>query len=188
MERGYDKIIKDILAKIEGLPVVLVMAYLKNAHNLTANTAQQAIYAATRNRICYKKDEWIVRTPYVEIDSALKNKAKAFRLVLEFLPDSMNFICSQYPWLLSFTKEQFIVQVCKIAKDMELTTSMMIAQIPVPQEDRQYIKRIAILDDGCDITKIRAVGFSNYCTIDDQYFLKVVNNITPDEAWSDMNE
>lgn len=187
MDRGYEKIVRNLLEKTGGLPEVLVVAYLRKAHNLTENTAHQTVYAAVRNRAAYKKDNWLVRTPYVEIDSVLRNKAKAFRVVLEFLPESMNFICSQYPWLITFSKGQFLVQVCKIDADMELTTSMMIANVPVNKNDKTYIKRIAIVDPLCSIEKIKMVGFSNFCVVDDDFVLEIIKNIPPEEAWRDTD-
>lgn len=185
MDRGYEKIVRTLLEKIEGIPEILVVAYLRKAHNLTENTAHQTVYAAVRNRAAYKKDGWLLRTPYIEVNSALRNKAKAFRVVLEFLPDSMNFVCSQYPWLITFSRGQFLVQVCKIDADMELTTSMMIAATPVDKHDKPYIKRIAIVEPSCNFEKVKKVGFSNFCVVDDDFVMEVINNIPPEKAWED---
>ena len=70
---------------------------------------------------------------------------------------------------------------------MELTTSMMIANVPVNKNDKTYIKRIAIVDPLCSIEKIKMVGFSNFCVVDDDFVLEIIKNIPPEEAWRDTD-
>lgn len=184
----YNEVIRKLLQKIEALPEKLVVLYLMKMHNLSQPMAVQALYAAYKSRVAYQKNGYLVRNPYVEINSALRNKAVAFRVLLEFLPESQEFICSMSPWILSFMKGNLYVQVCRIENGMELSTSMMIAGKSVPAADRAAIKRIAIVEPGCHLEQIKAVGISHFCTVDDDFKLEIIKKTDPKEAWNDVPE
>ena len=151
----YNEVIKKLLHKIEILPENLVVMYLMKAYGLSENMARQAVYSACRNRTCYKKGDYLARLPYIETDSSLMKKAAAFRLVIEFLPDSQDFNVGYSPWLVSFLRGNNLVQVCYIERNMELVSSMMIAEKAVPKDERASIKRIAIIENGSDIAKVK---------------------------------
>lgn len=185
----YNEAIKSLLRKIEVIPEALVVMYLMKAYGLTENMARQAVFAACRNRVCYKKGDNLARLPYLESDSALMKKALAFRLVIEFLPDSQDFNVGSSPWVVSFLRGNNLVQVCIIERDMEYVSSRMMAEKPIPVEERAGIKRIAILENGCDISKIRKAGYTYFCQVDSDYGLKIIqknNNI--EDAWADVPE
>ena len=185
----YNEVIKKLLHKIEVLPENIVVMYLMKAYGLSENMARQAIYAACRSRACYKKGDCIARLPYIETDSTLRKKAAAFRLVIEFLPDSQDFNVGYSPWLVSFLRGNNLVQVCYIERNMELISSMMIAEKAVPQEERASIKRIAIVEEGCDITKIKNAGFAYFCTVDANFSLRIIaKNSDIESAWADVPE
>lgn len=185
----YNEVIKKLLHKIEILPENLVVMYLMKAFGLSENMARQAVYAACRSRTCYKKGECLARLPYIETDSTLLKKAAAFRLVIEFLPDSQDFNVGYSPWLVSFLRGGNLVQVCYIERNMELVSSMMIAEKSVPKDERELIKRIAIIENGCDIAKIKNAGFAYFCTVDDDFSLKIIAKMPDIEsAWADVSE
>lgn len=184
----YNEVIKKLLRKIEILPETVIVIYLITVFNLSENQARQAIYAACRNRACYKKGDNIARTPFIEMDSNLMKKAKALRVSLEFLPDSQEFICAAHPWILAFTKGDKLVQVCYIEHNMELISSMVIAEKPTPASERDSIKRIAIVEENCDLSKIKAGGFAYYCTVNDNFKLTIIAKCDPAKAWDDVSE
>ena len=185
----YTEVIKQLLKKIEILPRDLVVMYLMKMYNISNNMATQAVYAACRARACYAKGDNIARAPYVEMDSTLLKKAYAFRVVIEFLPDSQDFNVGFAPWLITFLRNGNLVQVCYIEHNMELVTSMMIAGRPMPKSEREYVKRIAIIDSGCDIEKMKRAGISYYCIVKPDFSLKIVSKISNvDTAWADVPE
>ena len=108
----YNEVIKKLLHKIEILPENLVVMYLMKAFGLSENMARQAVKPHDWSRTCYKKGEYLARLPYIETDSSLTKKAAAFRLVIEFLPDSQDFTVGYSPWLVSFLRGNNLVQVC----------------------------------------------------------------------------
>lgn len=183
----YNEVIKKLLRKIEILPEKLIVMYLMKAFGLSENMARQAVYAACRSRSCYKKGDFIVRLPYIESDSSLVKKAAAFRLVIEFLPDSQDFSVGYSPWLVSFLCRNNLVQVCYIERNMELVSSIMIAEKAVPEDERKAIKRIAIVESGCDINKIKSAGFTYFCTVDTDFSLEIIaKNSDLESAWADV--
>ena len=185
----YNEVIKKLLHKIEILPENLVVMYLMKAFGLSENMARQAVYAACRSRTCYKKGEYLARLPYIETDSSLMKKAAAFRLVIEFLPDSQDFTVGYSPWLVSFLRGNNLVQVCYIERNMELVSSMMIAEKAVPKDERTSIKRIAIVENGSNISKVKNAGFAYFCTVDTDFSLKIVaKNSDLESAWADVPE
>lgn len=186
----YNDVIKKLLHKIEILPETLVIMYLEKAYGLSENMARQAIFAACKSRICYKVGDCIQRLPYLESNSELRKKALAFRLVIEFLPDSEDFSVGYSPWLVSFLRSNHLVQVCIIERNMELVSSRMIADKPVPADERECFKRIAILEPGCDIRKIKKAGFAYFCEVNGQnYDLHILaKNADVKDAWADVPE
>lgn len=184
----YNEVIKSLLRKIEILPEILIVMYLMKMFGLSENMAHQAVFSACRSRSCYKKGDNVARVPYVEEDSQLRKKAKAFRVLIEFLPESKDFICEFSPWLLAFTKDNKFVQICYIERNMELVSSMMIAERPIPRDERSAIKRVAIVESECDLSKIKAAGFAYFCTVDENFALKIIAKCDAAEAWADVSE
>ena len=174
----YNEVIKKLLHKIEILPENLVVMYLMKAYGLSENMARQAVYSACRNRTCYKKGDYLARLPYIETDSSLMKKAAAFRLVIEFLPDSQDFNVGYSPWLVSFLRGNNLVQVCYIERNMELVSSMMIAEKAVPKDERASIKRIAIIENGSDIAKVKSAGFLVRIKIDGKLYFHRASHLT----------
>lgn len=186
----FNETIKKLMEKMGMLPEALVVMYLKKMFGISDKLAHQAVFSACRSRICYKKGDYLVRVPQMEVDSLVRKKAKAFRLVVEFLPDSQDFSVGYSPWLMYFIRSNNLVQVCYIEKGMEMVSSRLIADKPIPAEERSGIKRIAILEPGCDINRIRKAGFSYFCVVsDDDFDLKIVEKVDEEaEAWADVPE
>lgn len=185
----YDEVIKKLLKKLDIIPEPLLALYLMKVYKLSENMAHQAVYAACRNRTCYKVNgNNVARTSFIEMNSNYMKVAKAFRVLLEFMPGTQNFVVAAYPWLLAFSNGKNFVQICFIERDMELVSSMVIAEKPVSQEDRPSIKRIAIMDTGCDVSKMKAAGFAYFCTVSDNFELRIIAKSDPEKAWNDVPE
>lgn len=100
----YDEVIKKLLKKLDIIPEPLLALYLMKVYKLSENMAHQAVYAACRNRTCYKVNgNNIARTSFVEMNSNYMKVAKAFRVLLEFMSGTQNFVVAAYPWLLAFS-------------------------------------------------------------------------------------
>lgn len=184
----YNDVIKKLLKKIEVLPKKVIIMYLMKVCGLSENMANQALFAACRSRACFDKGDYVARMPYLEMDSAMMKKAKAFRVLIEFLPSSKEFICAQYPWTLAFTCQNSLVQIGYIERNMETVSSSLIAGIAVPESERANIKRIIIVEEGCNLSKMKRAGFSFFCTVDDSFELKILGKCKEDEMWDDVPE
>ena len=183
----YNEVIKKLLRKYEIIPEDLVVMYLMKAYGLSRNMAEQAVFAACRSRAAYKRGDYLMRVPYLDANSTTQKKSLAFRIVIEFLPESDDFETGYSPWLASFIKDGNLIQVCYIERGMELLTSMMVGEKPVPVEDRSSIKRLLIVEPGCDLSKIKKAGFSHICTIDGSYNIAILAHFDDvEEAWRDV--
>lgn len=186
----YNDIIRQLLEKIEILPEALLIRYLVRAFpSITPMFAKKAIHSACRSRVGFRKGEFICRTPYLEVDSNVMKKIKAFAVMLDIVKGKCDFVCSQYPWILGFTHNKYYIQICAIEHNMELVRSKLIADKPVTLQERDVVRRIAIVDAGCDISKIKAAGFFYFCTVDDDYRVTIIaKNIDKEGAWKDVPE
>ena len=184
----YNDIIKKLLKRIEVLPKKVVILYLMKAYNLSANMANQAIYAACRAKACFEINDgdYIARLPYIKAERNTIQRAKAFRVALEFLPDSQEFVCAQHPWLLAFVSSGSLVQVGYIERDMEVAESSLIASIHVPVEDRATTKRIIIAEEGCRLDKMKRAGISFICCVNDAFDIEILEKRYGDDVWNDV--
>lgn len=183
----YSEVIKTIMSQMHILPRKLLIMYLVKKCNISESVASNAVHAAWRNRDVWLLDgDLIALKKFIEFDSEAKKRAKAFRVYLEFIKDSNGLTISSYPWSLTFNAGVKFVQVCNVDRDMELTTSMSIKELPVEKEDREYIRRIAILEPGCAIQKIKKVGFIYYCSVSDDYTLKIIQRCDEATMWDDI--
>ena len=78
----YNEVIKKLLKKIEVLPKKVVILYLMKVYGLSENMANQALFAACRCRACFDKGDYVARMPYLDMDSAMMKRAKAFHVYL----------------------------------------------------------------------------------------------------------
>lgn len=183
----YNEVIKTIIRTMQILPRKLLIMYLMKKCHISESVASNAVHAAWRNR-----DVWLLDGDFIgikrrmEFDSEAKKRAKAFRVYLEFIDSSNGLTISGFPWAISFNSGSNFVQVGVIDRDMELATSMTIKEKPVAKEDRAYIRRIAILEAGCNITKIKKVGFIYFCSVSDDYTLKIIQRSDENTMWDDM--
>ncbi len=187
----YNEVIKELLRKLQIVPEDLLVLYLRTMFPdvMTENLARQQIYSACRSRIAFKKGNYIAISRFVEPDSSADKLAKAFRIAIHFLPESRTFVKASSPWLLSFPKGSNLIQVCYIENGMEFVTSKMIAEKPVPLSDREEIKRIAIIENVANLEKIKAAGFVNFCTVENDFVtFKIAAKCAPEEAWADVPE
>ena len=103
----YDEVIKKLLKKLDIIPEPLLALYLMKVYKLSENMAHQAVYAACRNRTCYKVNgNNIARTSFVEMNSNYMKVAKAFRVLLEFMPGTRTLWSQRIRgcWLLVMVK------------------------------------------------------------------------------------
>lgn len=190
----YNEAIKELLAKIDALPEELVVMYLRKVYPLTENLARQTLYAACRARACYPDNKgWVRRGPYTEMDSMSVVRAKAFRAICEFLPESKTFCSCGHPWLYACDAtsrgKSYLVQIGYISKGKETITSMLVAGQPVPQEDRDFMRRIVIVDPTCNLDLIKLAGYTHFFTVDEKTWeLEIVRRIPDEEAWKDVRE
>lgn len=192
----YSEAIKELLKKIDALPEYLVVLYLRKVYGLTENLARQTLFAACRARACYPDNKgWIRKTAYTEIDSMSIVRAKAFRAICEFLPDSRTFCVASHPWLYVCNAKSgdkdFLVQIGYIPSGKETISSMLVASRACSIADREYIRRIVIVEPNVNLNLVKAAGYTHFFTVDEKsenWNLEIVRRVPDKEAWNDVAE
>lgn len=120
------------------------------------------------------------------------SRIDCFWAVLQYLPDSDRFVSGIYPYYYMFTdaKNNRIVQIAHIPYNKEEITSELICNMEQPsKEDRQYYRRIAIIDNEKAVNKVKRCGFSHICIINDEMdsHIEVIESREGD-LWSDVYE
>ena len=184
----YNETIKKILRQLEIMPVSLLIKYLMETCNLNEKRAEQSIYAALRSGICYKVDDNNVAiTKFKTWDSAIEMRMKAFRVLMQLSPEGTDFTIATYPWLISFIKDNNHVLIGSMDKGEEYAKSSIYAQQAVPEDMRQWTRRIAIIEPGFNYDLMQNAGFIYFCEVDEDYTLRIVNKIDDvEEAWADV--
>ena len=174
--------------RISAVPYVLLVDYLRKTYNLSQYAAEEAIYAAARARQVTESNGYIVRPKKPQLDSQTIAKAKAFAVVVEFLPDATNFCSGYTPWVYAFLKDGKVFQVGYMRRGDEFGQSHLLRNRPVPEEERDNFVRILVVEPNVDLSKIQNVGYSFYCTVDekDNYNIEVIKKIPREEAWENV--
>ncbi|MEG1926502.1 MAG: DUF5697 family protein, partial [Ruthenibacterium sp.] len=169
MSTIHNNTIKEILKKYKAMPDPLLRDYLRLKFNMTENLAGQTIFDACRKNYCVAKDGYVALYDDIEIDSSIIAKCRAFRVSLEFYPESMDSMFPSAPWLLAFVANNKNVYICQISKGQELTIPSLIISRTASKDEREYTQRIAILGKGCDKSLIDHCGITSYCVVDDAF-------------------
>lgn len=174
--------------QIKVVPYVLLVDYLKKNFPLSQYAAEEAVYAAARAQAVTKDGEYIVRNKFIKPDGMTVANAKAFAVVLEYMPEATSFCVGTVPWRYAFVRRGKLYQVGYIKAGDEFAQSNMLAMKPVTLEDRENYCRILVVEPNVDVSKIRAAGYSFICTVDenDSYNIQIVKKIPQEEAWADV--
>ena len=185
----YVEEIKKLLDKqITAVPYVLLTDYLQRNYGLSQYASEEAVYSAARERAVIEKDGYIVRPQRPIVDSQALLRAKAFAVVLEYMPEAQHFCAGTTPWVYAFIKDGIIYQVGYIARGDEFAQSNIVCMQPVPVEERAGYRRILVVEKGVNLDKIKAAGYRNICTVDetDNFNIEIIKKIPQNEAWADV--
>lgn len=119
-------------------------------------------------------------------------------IVADMMPESKEFIISNYPWSICFDTsanaehEGRIFQLTKVAKGKERTRGEVFKSLPSIKSDglKKCIRRIAIVEDPQGAWEIPHLGFYFICAVDESSptGYRVIEKRTGDEVWSDYVE
>ena len=106
MAAAHNTVIKKLLHDFGALPAELVAKYLTImfGESMTLPLANQTIYAAVREFVCYQKDGYLLANSFVKIDSKIESGARAFCVFLEFMEHVPGFTYCRpsSPWQVAF--------------------------------------------------------------------------------------
>ena len=193
MANYFNEDIRDLLKDLKVVHESLVVKYLMKKYKdvlKNENAAKQVIYHAYRDRYCFLLENgYIAQSQFLKIDSDVIARNKAFRVFIEFYnpeSESRSFMMSSFPWILTFVKGKYAMQVCHLPTNSELAiTDTMCVKAMTPSE-KDIIRRIAILDPSGDTSRIKKAGFLFYCVVTDDYKLVKVQKVTDCDIWEDV--
>ncbi len=110
-------------------------------------------------------------------------------IIADLMPDSLNFIVTEFPWKLQFILDSRLYQVCRISTIEEIPFSVLINSLPEfsDADYKNHIRRIAIIDDPSQAYLIPRIGFHAICVYDPTNIQKEYQIIQKrgDDAWDD---
>jgi mRNA-degrading endonuclease RelE of RelBE toxin-antitoxin system len=174
--------------QIKVVPYSLLVDYLHRNFGLSQYASEEAVYAAARARAVIKDGDYVMRSQFIKPDGMTMANAKAFAVVLEYMPDATNFCVGTVPWRFAFVHNGKLFQVGYIKGGEEFAQSNILALKPVPEEERENYTRILVVEPNVDMSKIRAAGYRFICTVDetDNYNITIIKKVPQEEAWADV--
>lgn len=188
--KTHSEAIRSLIKKTAPIAVEVVRLYLIKKFNIPMNSkiSEQAIHAAERDGYCFIKDGFVCLDRNTDITTHNRHMSKALRVALEIEPSGESLLIGNNPGLISFVKNGKFVQICVIEPDMEYAMSSLLAATPVPKDERASIRRIAIVETGSKVDRIKAAGITTYCRVNDAYGLSIDKSDASEEAWADVPE
>lgn len=196
MAATHNVIIRKLLKDFKALPSELVSRYLViyfKDSNMTANLANQTIYAAIREFVCYQQNGYLLANNYVKIDSNIVSGAKAFRVYLEFMEyiEGYAYCRPSSPWQIAFVAGDNTYYVVSIPRGREYQVGTLLSSFGADEKMRENVRRIGILEDGADVSLVPYCGIMQFCVVHDDYEIDVISpddRDTIEKAWRDVQE
>lgn len=180
--------IAGILKKLDAVRIDILQNYLVASLDISEVTARQTVHASIRNRTCYASEDgqYALRLKGIDIDHLTQNRNIAFLFILRYLPHSDVFTTAEPPWTLVFTMSGVLVQVAVIEPDTEVANSLYICTQPIPDDERAFIRRVAIVKRPSSAGLLKKAGFTHIIYSNPDWELELVKRVPFDEAWGDV--
>lgn len=163
----------------------LVRMWLEQRFSLNRDSAARAIHSLKRDRVIYEEEGFLKLEKDDVIDGMAHMKSKALRVVLKFLPSGFVFDSAGFPFLFSFIHDGLLVQVAYIMRGSEAADSLLMCSEAPLEQDRKYIRRIAVLEDPSSARRVKRCGISLLCTVNEELEARVFSRRELLEAWRD---
>lgn len=184
----YFKYVESLLKRMDAVQVDVLQQYLVQLLGISETVALQTIHSSARNRTGYfsEDEKFILRDKTVEVNGVTVNRNIALRFIINYLPDSDNFAISAYPWTALFTTKGRMVQIAVFDVEQETVQSMYISSFPVPEEDRETIRRIAIVKRASVIPMLKFAGFTHIYSCNITGDIELIGKRPFERAWEDV--
>ena len=114
--------------------------------------------------------------------------ANAFRVAVEMMDSTQQIMYAGFPFYYYVINRGRAYAVCYIPTGSETSVSRVVAERKVLEDDRDTIRRIAVVDYGVQLDYIRRVGFSKIARVNDDNEVEILKSISQDEAWADVED
>lgn len=191
--------IRDMFSDLAtNVPRDTAVRYLKKSYpNMSIEAVNMALNRSIFDMQCnFDKDtDMLSMYKGPALSSARLNAMnKAFRVAIELMDDTQKITSNSqmmrrgYPFEYLVITGNKVYEIAFIANGQETASSILIGERYVEPEERQYVRRIAVVDYGCDIEYIKRVGFSKIARVTAENEVEVIESIDQEEAWEDMDE
>lgn len=180
--------IAGILKKIDATRVDVLQKYLISLLDISEVAARQAVYASFRNRTCYESEDqqYALRIKGIEVDQLTQNRNLALLFILRYMPESNVFTTAEPPWTLVFTMSGVLVQIAVIEPDTEVANSLYICSQPIPFEEREHIRRVAIVKRPASAGLLKLAGFTHIVLANPDWEMELIKKVPFEQAWEDV--
>lgn len=181
LEKDGILILSDLLQRISTLYKEQVIQYLSKVQKECPKTI---LREAKRKWSIYVEKEFVSKK--VSWLPILEDKPwiESFWVVISFLPESSNFYTMQYPFTFMFHARQKLIEVAYFPDGKEEVINTKIRNIPV--DNKETIRRIAVLENPNGIYKINGTGFTHFCCVNrKRNGLEKIASISLEQAWKE---
>ncbi|MBQ3394259.1 MAG: hypothetical protein IJG64_03800 [Oscillospiraceae bacterium] len=183
--RMYRRTVRELLEKSGPVREELVELWLMQKFSLTHERSARAIHSLKRDRIIHAREGYLKLEADEETDRMAAMRSKALRVVLKFRPSGFVFERSGFPFMFSFVHEGLMVQVAYIMRGSEAADSLLMCSEAPDEADRQFVRRIAVMEDPRVVSLVRRCGITIFCTVNDEMEARVLSRRDSEKAWDD---
>ena len=191
--------IQSVVRQFHAIHRSVLIYYLMKYFGKTKSEIDSQIHKSAIGKYCYELENGFVAEKWnYKVTTAEERMSKALRVALEFMgegektfllfrvvkgTDANTLLLVQQDGAIS------MIQISYIMRGDEYWTSDKMASKPIPEQFRDSLFRIAIIEEETDLKKVRKAGYAMFIRFrrDNYNFSKQdVTSVDKDERWDDV--
>lgn len=174
------------------VPLSTAVMYLRKLYpEMSEEAAINALNRAIFDLQCnYDKESGLISMYKGPSVSELRKEAtqKTFRVAVELMDSEQQIMHTSFPFEYHVVNKNKLYEIAYLYNGQETPVSLAVGSRYVEEEDRDSVRRIAVVDYGVDPSYIKRVGFSKIVRVTPSNDIEIIKAIPQTEAWLDMNE
>lgn len=174
------------------VPITTAILYLRKLFpGMTEETAINALNRAIFDLQCnYDKETGLIsmyKGPSVS-KLRMEAKTKTFRIAVELMDAQQEIMQTAFPFEYHVINGNKLYEISYIYNGQETPVSLAVQSRYIEPDNRNSVRRIAVVDYGVDTSYIKRVGFSKIVRVTPSNDIEIVEKIPQTEAWLDLDE
>lgn len=174
------------------LPRTTAALYLQKIYpEMTPKAVTMALNRAIFDLQCnYDKEKDIIsmyKGPEIS-KTRMEAMSRAFRVAVELMDSNQQIVHCSYPFEYQVINGDKVFEITYLYTGQESAVSHVVASKKVDEDERPFVRRIAVVDYGAEIDYIKRVGFSKIARVTDDNEVEILASIPQSEAWADMDD